>query len=247
MKSKLKGILKNILNPQTSSNPKGRFVEHVEGEVFNQNPQFQMLLDQIANFQANGLFKTHIDKKHVVGKNGFIKIDEKTAYHITALIFGDNEKADRYIELRHDGHMLGFGNVWEMADEGKQIFMFENKETTGFPINLVSVIKVPKPNALIVDFYTQNGEWLGFSIGAIKKQNKKMIATYNYVLKKTLFGKQEQGCLAFSGAKTKEELIHPLILLKDALKANQVSQKSMDENSAFRSRNMLYREKEMEM
>ena len=244
---KLKNFVKNIVVKDNDSKDYSReFIEHCEAKIFLSNPQFLKLLAQIKNFQANGIFKTHINKKNVVGKNGLIKLNEKTVYHITSLIFGDAEMADKYIELRFDGHMLGFGNVWEMVDEGKRIFMFENKETTGFPTNLVSVIKVPKQNALIADFYTQSGEWLGYAAGTHKKINKKILTTYNYVLTEKLFGKPEGEFLAFSGAKTTEDLVHPLILLKNALKANQVSQKQLDQMSAFRSRKMQFCQNEME-
>lgn len=247
MKEKLKKFVVSVLDLENHlPDPEKRFVCHSEGEVFLQNLQFKNFLLQIQNFQANGLFTTHLDKKEVHGKNGYIKIDEHTNFYVTALIFGKDETVDRYIELRHDSHILGFGNVWEMADEGKQIFMFENKKTTGFPLDLVSVIKIPKPNFLVADFYSKNGTWLGYTVGTQKKQGKKVLVKYNYVLSKKMFNKEKNEFVAFSGAKTTEELVHPLLLLKSALKTNQISQKVMDGESAYRSRKMQFCEKGLE-
>ncbi|MBP3389905.1 MAG: hypothetical protein J6K71_01840 [Clostridia bacterium] len=214
MKKKIIDFVKSIFAEEyvsLSQEQRNGYSNHFELEVFKQNPMFQEFAKNIQEIKASGQFKTHLGKEEVVAKTGEVKLKNGFKRHITSFVFGEtNQVANRYVEVREESRISGIGNVWDIENEGKLVFLFENQNVYNLGFDVVTVIDNPNVQYWNASFFNTNGRFLGMILGQQTEENNEKTYKYDASLNSMLLGSDKDIMLKVSAIKTKFQLDFPL-------------------------------------
>lgn len=223
--SKLKSFFKNPIK----KNPAQEFVSHCNAGVFENNARFQMLKNRITDFSPKGKFKVHQNGQEVIAKTGEMALGEEEV-EIASFVFGEeNPTASRYVELRHGGQLVGIGNVWHRSGKAKTIFLYENKNSTNFACDVVSVIKIASGGQIDVAFYDATDDCcLGKSTIVFDKAQEKNIYDFQ-ILPKLLGINDNDKMLVAKNCVGKETVCHPITFAQKLCKENPQMFRKVDD------------------
>lgn len=237
MKKKIIDFVKSIFAEEyvsLSKEQRNGYSNHFELEVFKQNPMFQEFAKNIQEIKASGQFKTHLGKEEVVAKTGEVKLTNGFKRHITSFVFGEtNQVANRYVEVREESRISGIGNVWDIEDEGKLVFLFETKETYELDFDVVTVIDNPNNQQWKASLFDINGKFLGKFLGRQLQENNQVVFKYDAILNNSLLGEREEKMLKIAPIKTKKQLEFPLISLQKLYSKYPETFKALPQNLVF--------------
>ena len=176
---------------------------------------FQEFAKNIQEIKASGQFKTHLGKEEVVAKTGEVKLTNGFKRHITSFVFGEIDSvANRYVEVREESRMSGIGNVWDIENEGKLVFLFENQNIYKLGFDVVTVIDNPNVQHWNASFFDINGKFMGRILGQQTEENNEKTFKYDAVLNCMLLGDDKDIMLKVSAIKTKSQLDFPLVSMQ---------------------------------
>ena len=216
MKKRVLDFIKAIFAEEyvsLSTQQRKSYLKHFELEVFKANPLFKEFAKNVEEIKASGQFKTHLGKEEVVAKTGEVKLSNGFKRHITTFLF-EGENPNRYIEVREESRISGIGSVWDIEDEGKLVFLFENKDIYGLDFDVVTVIDNPNITFWQASFFNENGINLGEIVGQKTQEYGKDVYKYDAVVNAMLLGEREERFLKVSSIKTKSQFDYPLLALR---------------------------------
>lgn len=217
MKKRVLDFIKSIFAEEyvsLSTQQRKSYLKHFELEVFKTNPLFQEFVKNVEEIKASGQFKTHLGKEEVVAKTGEVKLSNGFKRHITTFLF-EGENPNRYIEVREESRISGIGSVWDIEDEGKLVFLFENKDIYGLDFDVVTVIDNPNVQYWNASFFNLSGKFLGMILGQQTDENNEKTYKYDAALNSMLLGSDKDIMLKVSAIKTKSQLDYPLLALRN--------------------------------
>ena len=229
--SKLKSFFKNPIK----KNPEREFVKHCDGEVFAKLEVFKTFVGKIESFSPKGLFKVHQNGQEVFAKTGEIAYDTGDGHEkrqITSFVFpteDNSQPASRYIEFRSEGQPVGIGNVWHRSGKSKTIFLYENKNSTGFAEDIISLINIYPNGKIWISFSSMDDNWLGESTIVFDEKTGKNI--YDLAIAPHLLGLEKGepwSALAAENCVGKETVCHPITLAQKLLHQNPQMFKLVD-------------------
>ena len=236
--------LKSFFKKEKKQNPVKDFVHHCDAKVFCQNPYFHNLASRITAFSPKGQFKVHQNGQEVFAKTGEMLLGEDEKLELTAFVFPHDEglqAASRYIELRHGGSPVGIGNVWHRSGKAKTIFLYENKNATGFAQDVVSVIKIAENGKIGAYFYDMAGAWLGASEIVLDEKTGKNV--YDFYITPMLLGFEKKDCfMCAEKCVGKENVCHPITFAQNLYKQTP----QIFDTMAFATLLQKHRQKETE-
>ena len=247
--SKLKSFFKNSIK----KNPAEEFVKHFDAEVFNVcSKLFRYCLIGMVKFSPKGQFKVHINGQEVFAKTGQITYPvyagEEETREVTSFVFPTEDKsqpASRYIEFRSEGQPVGIGNVWHRSGKSKTIFLYENKNSTGFAEDIISLINIYPNGKIWISFSSMDDNWLGESTIVFDEKTGKNI--YDLAIAPHLLGLEKGepwSALAAENCVGKETVCHPITLAQKLLHQNPQMFKLVDYLDICRRRDQKETENE---
>lgn len=216
MKKRILDFIKSIFAEEyvsLSQEQRNSYLQHFELDVFKPNPLFQEFAKNVEEIKASGQFKTHLGKEEVVAKTGEVKLSNGLKRHITTFLF-EGEKPNRYIEVREESRISGIGSVWDIEDEGKLVFLFENKDVNGLDFDVVTVIDNPNVQYWNASFFNPSGKFLGMILGQQADENNEKTYKYDAALNSILLGNDKDIMFKVPAIKTKAQLDYPLLALR---------------------------------
>lgn len=214
MKNKILEFIKSIFKEEyvsLSQEQRNEYIKHFELEVFKQNPMFQEFARNVQEIKASGQLKTHLGKEEVVAKTGEVKLKNGSKRHIASFVFGENSAmANRYVEVREESRISGIGNVWDIEDEGKLVFLFENQNVYNLGFDVVTVIDNPNVQYWNASFFNPSGKFLGMILGQQTEENNEKNYIYDAAINALILGEKKDIMLKVSTVKTKSQLDFPL-------------------------------------
>ena len=245
--SKLKSFFKNPIK----KNPEREFVKHCDGEVFAKLEVFKTFVGKIESFSPKGLFKVHQNGQEVFAKTGEIAYDTGDGHEkrqITSFVFpteDNSQPASRYIEFRSEGQPVGIGNVWHRSGKSKTILLYENKNSTGFAEDIISLINIYPNGKIWISFSSMDDNWLGESTIVFDEKTGKNI--YDLAIAPHLLGLEKGepwSALAAENCVGKETVCHPITLAQKLLHQNPQMFKLVDYLDICRRRDQKETENE---
>lgn len=212
VKKFLSSLLESEQYDLTAEEKIGYFA-HFKLNVFENISAFQEIGNNLKNIKGCGQLNAVSMNHKVVARTGEFTLKSGAKFNVATVDFPDT--LFHYFELREEGTLCGFGNIWDCEAEKKQVFAFDESRNRPY----VWVIKTPKYGLLNAEFYTPLGEKVGkLSCRKVKKSKKNPEFEYKFIGSTALWGDKNPEFVKIAFIQQKNYVEAPLYRLENLYK-----------------------------